>query len=72
MRYVTFETSQDYFIFRDELAYWLAEEFGGGLQSREDEETGVEMLTPHGRKILAEFTITAERLMIDLGFGWEA
>ena len=72
MRYVTFETSQDYFIFRDELAYWLAEEFGGGLQSREDEETGVEELTPQGQKLLAEFTLTADRMMSDLRFGWEA
>ena len=72
MRDVTFETYEHYLEFRDDLAWWLAEEFGGGLPIYEDEETGVEELTPQGQKLLAEFTLTADRLMSDLRFGWEA
>lgn len=68
---VTFETYGHYLEFRDDLAWWLAEEFGGGL-TYEDEETGVGELTPQGQKLLAEFTRTADRMMSDLRFGWEA
>lgn len=69
---VTFETRGHYLEFRDALAWWLADEFGGGLPNYENEETGEEELTPQGQKLLAEFTKTADRMMSDLRFAWEA